>query len=89
MEIRKYPATRIDWATLDTLRQYCDQMVTPDYTALPQGVGLTGSYYNGTNFNTFVSKRVDKVLQFDQSSGAPALGLTATSFSVRWEGKIK
>ncbi|MCV4785323.1 hypothetical protein OFM36_38415, partial [Escherichia coli] len=55
MEIRKYPATRIDWATLDTLRQYCDQMVTPDYTALPQGVGLTGSYYNGTNFNTFVS----------------------------------
>lgn len=89
MEIRKYPATRIDWATLNTLRQYCDQMVTPDYTTLPQGVGLTGSYYNGTNFNTFVSKRVDKVLQFDQSSGAPALGLTATSFSVRWEGKIK
>lgn len=88
-EIRNYPNSRIDFASLDALRNKCNETETPDYTTLPEGVGLTGKYYNGTNFNTFVSQRVDPILQFDSSSGAPALDLNVDSFSARWEGKIR
>ena len=88
-KIRRYPTTRVDWLSLFNLRTACDTTETPDYTTLPQGVGLTGSYYDGTTFSTFRSKRVDPVIQYDQSAGAPALDLTPTGFSVRWEGKIR
>lgn len=88
-EIRRYPNSRIDWASLDTLRAYSNETEIPDYTTLPQGVGLTGKYYDGSAFNTFKSQRVDPVIQYDLSTGAPALGLTPTAFSVRWEGKIR
>lgn len=88
--IREYPDSRINWASLDVLRQVCDATYTPDYTVLlPQGVGLTGRYYEGTSFGTLKQKRIDPVIQYDLSTGAPALDLTATSFSVRWEGKIR
>jgi len=88
-EIRNYPNSRIDFASLATLRTKCDETETPDYTTLPEGVGLTGKYFDGTNFNTFVSQRVDPIVQFDSSTGTPALGLSPDSFSVRWEGKIR
>ncbi len=87
--IRGYPLARVNWPSIVALRDICDQEVTPDYTTLPQGVGLTGRYYSGTAFNTLVSKRVDPVVQYDESSGAPEVGLSGTSFSVRWEGKIR
>ncbi len=88
-EIRRYANSRIDWAALDTLRGICNDTEIPDYTTLPQGVGLTGKYYDGSAFNTFKSQRVDPVIQYDLSTGAPALELTPTSFSVRFEGKIR
>lgn len=89
IEIMRYPASRIDWVSLDALRSFCNELVTPDYTTLPEGVGLTGSYYDGVNFNTLKSRRIDPVIQFDPSSGTPALDLNPDAFSVRWEGKIK
>ena len=89
MEIRRYAASRIDWASLDTLRTLADVTATPDYTTLPQGVGLTGKYYDGSSFTTFKSQRVDPVIQYDPSTGAPALELTPTAFSVRFQGKIR
>ncbi len=89
MEIRRYATSRIDWDLLNTLRSVCDQSVTPDYTTFPQGVGLTGRYYDGTAFNTLKSKRVDPIIQYPSSSGAPALDLTPTGFSARFEGKIR
>lgn len=88
-EIRRYANTRIGWALLDTLRSFCDATVTPDYTTLPVGVGLTGSYYDGSAFNTLKSKRWDPVIQYDLSTGAPALDITPTGFSVRHEGFIR
>ncbi len=88
-EIRGYPNSRIDFASLASLRTACDALVLPDYTTLPNGVGLTGSYYDGTGFATFKSKRVDPVIQYDTSAGAPAINLTPATFSVRWEGKIR
>jgi hypothetical protein len=89
MKIRRYASSRIDWESLDALRIFSDVLVTPDYTTLPEGVGLTASYYDGSAFNTFKSKRWDPVIQYDISTGAPALDLTPTAFSVRFEGKIR
>lgn len=87
--IREYANSRINFASLNNLRNQCSAQITPDYTTLPQGVGLTGRYYEGSAFNTLKSKRVDPIVQYVASSGAPALDLTPTSFSVRWEGKIR
>lgn len=87
--IRKLDPSRIDFASLATLRDACDATETPDYTTLPQGVGLTGKYYDGAAFTTLKSQRVDPVIQYDASTGAPALDLTPADFSVRFEGKIR
>jgi hypothetical protein len=89
MEIRRYANSRVDWGSLDELRSYSNSTITPDYTTLPQGVGLTGSYYDGAAFTTLKSKRWDPVVQYDLSTGAPALDLTPTDFAVRFEGKIR
>ncbi|MCW5959260.1 MAG: hypothetical protein KIS76_03805 [Pyrinomonadaceae bacterium] len=88
-EIRRYPNSRLNFPALEALRVACDQIETPDYTTLPQGLGLTGRYYDGTAFNTLKSKRFDPIIQYEPSTGAPALNLTPTGFSVRWEGKIR
>lgn len=88
--IRKYPNSRIDFQSLVNLRAVCDATITPDYrTLLPQGVGLTARYYEGTTFGTLKSQRVDPVIQYDLSTGTPALDLTPTSFSVLFEGWIR
>ncbi len=89
IEIRRYPTSRINWASLHTLRQQCNTLEARDYTTLPQGVGLTGLYYDGSSFNTLKSQRVDPIVEFPTSQGAPALGLNVDSFSVRWEGKVR
>lgn len=89
MVIRRYANSRVNWAKLDVLRQICDQEETPDYTTLPQGVGLTGRYYDGAAFDTFKSKRVDPVILYEPSTGAPALDISPTGFSARFEGKIR
>jgi hypothetical protein len=89
MEIRRYATSRVDWSSLDQLRSFCNGTITPDYTTLPQGVGLTGSYYDGAAFTTLKSKRWDPVIEYDLSPGAPALDITATDFAVRFEGKIR
>lgn len=88
-EIRRYPNSRIDFASIVSLRNLCDQLETPDWTTLPQGVGLTASYYDGSNFNTFKTKRIDPVIEFANSADAPALDINVNSFSARYEGKIK
>ena len=88
-EIWRRPISRVDWESLETLRAICDATVTPDYTTLPEGVGLTARYYAGANFDTLVERRIDPVIQFDLSAGAPALGLDPNNFSARYEGKIR
>jgi hypothetical protein len=72
-------------------RDYVGTTESVDYTTIANfaGIGLRGSYYNSTNFTSLVSSRIDPIIYYESSAGAPALGLTATAFSVRWEGKIK
>lgn len=88
--IREFPDSRIDWPSLFALRQLCDEAENTDYLAiLPTGVGLRGRYFNSNDFTAFVRERVDPVIQYDESNGAPEIGLDPTKFSVRWTGHIK
>jgi hypothetical protein len=50
--------------------------------------GLLGTYFNGTDLTgTTLLTRVEPI-DFDWSIGAPAAGLPADNFSVRWTGKL-
>lgn len=89
IEIRRYNGTRVGWLDLQALREFSDELIMPDYTTLPQGVGLTGKYYDGAAFTTLKSTRVDPVIQYDTSAGAPALDIDPTDFAARYEGKIR
>lgn len=53
-----------------------------------QYTGLTGDYFNGTNFQTPVTSRIDSAVHFHWGAGAPSSGVNADQFSVRWHGKI-
>lgn len=50
--------------------------------------GLTGEYYSGTNFDTFVFSRVDPTVDFAWPYGVgPRPGMSRDLFSVRWTGQ--
>jgi hypothetical protein len=57
------------------------------------GTGLFGEYFNdpnnGTHFVASVVRRVDATVNFDWASAAPATGVTADNFSVRWTGQVQ
>jgi len=56
--------------------------------------GLTAQYYNDpssgtTHFVTLVLTRTDNTVNFNWGSAAPATGVTANNFSVRWTGQVQ
>jgi hypothetical protein len=55
--------------------------------------GLTAKYYkdpgNGTHFATLVLTRIDPTVNFTWGTAAPAAGVTADNFSVRWTGRVQ
>jgi PA14 domain-containing protein/K319-like protein len=55
--------------------------------------GLTGRYYKdpgtGAHFAALVLTRVDSTVNFSWGTGAPAAGVTADNFSVRWTGRVQ
>lgn len=53
------------------------------------GQGLTGSYYNGTNFETLVGTNNDATINFDWGTGSPMAGVNADAFSTRWIGQVQ
>lgn len=50
--------------------------------------GLLGEYFNGRNFDEKVLTRTDAQISFVWDNVAPAPGLDAHVFSVRWTGKL-
>lgn len=86
----KLPGSIIDWGAWKDWRDFLATNTTQDYLDIPNfsGIGLTAKFYNGSNFDTFISERVDAVINFTTASGRPASGLNEI-FSVRFEGKIK
>jgi len=85
------PSSRIDWGAWQEWHDYLIDTISYDYRLLPDfdGFGLTVSLYNGTNFDTFVSQRIDPYVEFVLSSGSPGIGVNTDNFSYRAEGYIK
>ncbi len=55
----------------------------------PKVEGLTGEYFDGTNFDAKpVFSRVDKQIDFDWNSASPVPGVAPNAFAVRWTGTI-
>ncbi|MGS2761883.1 PA14 domain-containing protein [Sinomicrobium sp. M5D2P9] len=53
------------------------------------GDGLTGDYYNGMEFDTFVFSRTDPGIDFDWGEGSPGTGVDVDDYSIRWSGKVE
>jgi alpha-D-xyloside xylohydrolase len=51
--------------------------------------GLNGSYYSGTNFNTFLFSRVDPQINFNWDNSPPTNTMALMNYSVEWDGFIK
>ena len=66
--------------------------VTVTVSAAPAN-GLTARYYrdagNGTHLATLALTRVDSTVNFTWGTAAPASGVTADNFSVRWTGRVQ
>ena len=60
--------------------------VTGGQAQVPVGDGLQGAYYEGRNFERYVSTRRDEMLNFDWHEHHPVAGVAAEQFSVRWKG---
>lgn len=53
-----------------------------------QQQGLLGEYYNGTNFDNYVTSRIDYGINFDYRDRGPAPGVNTEYYSIRWTGKL-
>jgi len=50
--------------------------------------GLTGEYFNGTNFERKVMTRTDAKIDFNWYRVSPAAGMNSTDYSIRWTGRL-
>ncbi len=53
------------------------------------GTGLTGEYFDNSDFSTLRATRIDPVVDFNWGAGAPTNTMGADTFSVRWSGQIE
>jgi len=53
------------------------------------GIGLTGSYFNGMNFETLVGTRTDADINFNWGTESPMAGVKTDSTSARWTGQVQ
>jgi hypothetical protein len=62
--------------------------LTVTYTPPSVGDGLRAVYYDNADFTGTTVTRTDPQVNFNWGSGAPASGIGAETFSVRWTGKV-
>jgi glucose/arabinose dehydrogenase len=53
------------------------------------GTGLSATYYDNPNLTGATVVRTDPTVNFDWASAAPAPGIGAETFSVRWTGQVE
>lgn len=62
---------------------------TPTCSAVAgNGGGLAGDYFTGTTLTTKVLTRTDATVDFQWGTTAPAAGVPADNYSVRWTGQV-
>ncbi|MEZ5421858.1 MAG: PA14 domain-containing protein [Pyrinomonadaceae bacterium] len=90
--IPDYWKSRIDWAAWKDWRDYCATTETVDYTTLTDfdGFGLTATFFSDaaltTPVRTFVQPNIDSQ---GTSSAPPVYGVSGSTFSARFEGKLR
>jgi hypothetical protein len=52
------------------------------------GSGLKGDYFSGTTLSTLALTRTDPSVDFSWGTAAPASGVPADNYSVRWSGQL-
>ncbi|MBN2485785.1 MAG: T9SS type A sorting domain-containing protein [Bacteroidales bacterium] len=77
---------KLEWSSAYQAREIVPQSQL--YSTPETGDGLTGSYFNGMNFETPVLTRKDANLNFNWGTGSPATGINSDGFSARWTGSI-
>ncbi len=50
--------------------------------------GFVGQYFTGMNFESFVTARQDRIIDFNWSTGQPMASVPQDGFSVRWSGEF-
>lgn len=53
------------------------------------GNGLTGTYFNGVNFDNEIISKVDSKIDFNWGVDSPVEGVNTDAFSVRWSGQVQ
>lgn len=65
------------------------QQPTPTPTPIDTGApGLTGTYYNNSNFSAFALSRIDSSINFDWKNNSPASSIGRDTFSALWTGSL-
>jgi alpha-D-xyloside xylohydrolase len=59
------------------------------YTTNGQIGGLSGNYYSGMNFDTFLFSRTDSQINFNWTTIPPTNTMSLTNYSVEWDGSIQ
>ncbi|MEM7410054.1 MAG: PA14 domain-containing protein [Myxococcota bacterium] len=72
----------VDFAWLAVLRDWIGVVNEPPVAP------LSGDYYDGRNFDTFVFQRDDVVIDFDWGGGTPDASVGNDEFSIRWTGTL-
>ncbi len=54
-----------------------------------EGVGLLGTYYNGTSLSGTGIKHLDPQIAFSWGASAPLPGIAPSGYSAHWEGQIQ
>ncbi|MDR1121564.1 MAG: T9SS type A sorting domain-containing protein [Dysgonamonadaceae bacterium] len=52
------------------------------------GDGLTGVYFNGTNFEKRIAQQTDPCINFEWENASPLEGIDIDNFSIRWTGQV-
>ncbi|MCU4163966.1 PA14 domain-containing protein [Carboxylicivirga caseinilyticus] len=77
---------KLEWSSSQQYRQVIPQNKLFAY--VPLGNGLAGNYYNGKDFEDFITSRVDSEINFDWGDTSPVSGVNNDLFSVRWNGFV-
>ena len=77
------------WSSPTVAKQIIPQaQLYPDIVE-GQGTGLTGQYYDNSNFTNLKLLRTDAAVDFAWGSGTPSGQIDSDTFSVRWTGQIE
>ena len=67
----------------------CNGNGVVDACEVGPAMGLVGTYYDNQDFTGLHFARLDSSVNFDWSTGAPAVGFGVDHFSVRWSGAVR